>query len=66
MNVYDVPDVVWVDVAGLETIEYDVALVPATHESEMLGFDVEPVWTIDDTGPAAGADVYDTFVLDVP
>lgn len=41
-NVYDVSDVVWVVVAGVVVIEYDVALDPAVHESEMLGFDVEP------------------------
>jgi len=42
VNVYDVPLVVWVVVAGVVTIEYDVALDPADHESEMLGFNVEP------------------------
>ena len=42
VDVYDVPDVVWVVVAGVVTSEYDVAFVPADHESEMLGFDVEP------------------------
>lgn len=42
VKVYDVPLVVWVVVAGVVTIEYDVALDPADHESEMLGFNVDP------------------------
>ena len=66
VNVYGTVLVVCVVVTGDDTIEYDVAPEPGVHESEMLGFDVEPVWTIDDTGPAGGADVYETFVLDVP
>ena len=57
VNVYDVPDVVWVVVVGVDVIEYDVALVPAAHESEMLGFDVELVCAMDETGPAGGADM---------
>ena len=43
-----------------------MAFVPAAHESEMLGFDVDPNCAMDETGPAGGADVYDTFVLDAP
>jgi hypothetical protein len=66
VNVYDVPDVVWVVVVGVDVIVYDVALAPAAHESEMLGFDVELVCAIDETGPAGGAEVYDTFVPDDP
>jgi hypothetical protein len=66
VNVYGTTAVVCVVVAGVDTIEYDVAPEPAVHDSEMLGFDVEPVWTIDETGPAGGAEVYDTFVLDNP
>lgn len=66
VNVYDVPDVVWVVVTGVDVIEYDVALAPAAHESEMLGLDVDPVCAMDETGPAGGADVYDTFVPDDP
>jgi hypothetical protein len=66
VNVYDVALVVWVVVAGVDVIEYDVAFVPAVHESEMLGFDVELVCEMDETGPAGGNDVYVTFVLDAP
>jgi hypothetical protein len=66
VNVYGTVLVVCVVVAGLDAIEYDVAPEPGVHESEMLGFDVDPVWTIDETGPAGGADVYEMFVLDVP
>jgi hypothetical protein len=66
VNVYDVALVVWVVVAGVDVIEYDVAFVPAAHEREMLGFDVELVCEMDETGPAGGADVYDTLVLDAP
>ena len=42
VNVRGVPLVIWVVIAGVFAIEYDVAVVPADHESEMLGFDVEP------------------------
>jgi len=66
VNVYDVALVVWVVVAGVVVIEYDVAFVPAAHESEMLGFDVELVCEMDETGPAGGNDVYVTVVLDAP
>ena len=66
VNVYDVALVVWVVVAGVDVIEYDVAFVPAVHESEMLGFEVELVCVMDETGPAGGADVYVMVVLDAP
>lgn len=66
VNVYGTVDVVCVVVTGVDTIEYDVAPDPGVHESEILGFDVDPVWTINETGPAGGADVYEIFLLDAP
>ena len=63
VNVYAVPDVVCVVVAGVVTSWYPTALEPAVHESEIVGLPVELVCWIDETGPAGGDEIYEMVVV---